>query len=49
MRKIPGENNPADVLTKNVVQEKLVKFTKMVGQRFLEGKAKKALDVAGWG
>ena len=49
LKKVSGENNPADVLTKNVVQEKLVKFTKMVGQRFLEGKAKKALDVAGWG
>ncbi len=48
IQKIPGESNPADVLTKNVGREKLEKFTDMVGQKFQEGKAEKSLDIAGW-
>ncbi len=46
VRKIKGEQNPADVLTKNVNKEKVERFTKAVNQEWKKGKAEKGLETA---
>ena len=46
MEKIQGDNNPADLLTKNVDAAKRVKFTGMCSQRYRQGRAEKSLKLA---
>ncbi len=41
-----GNDNPADLLTKNVDQQKKNKFMEMSGQVYREGKADKSLELA---
>ena len=46
VQKVEGEENPADLLTKNVGQEKVEKFMRMIGQDWRRGRAAKGLEVA---
>ena len=45
VRKVRGEDNPADVATKHVTGDKLDKFTAMSSQEFREGRADKRLQL----
>ena len=46
VRNVKGENNPADLLTKNVNQEKVERFCWMANQARTKGRADKGLKVA---
>ena len=46
VKKVKGENNPADALTKNLQRKKLVEFTEMAGQKYREGRAEASLVLA---
>ncbi len=45
LSKVPGEDNPADAMTKNVNQDKIRKFTQMMCQEFREGRADQSLEL----
>ena len=46
LHKVKGEDNPADLLTKNVGQAKKDTFLELCGQQARRGKADKALELA---
>ena len=46
VKKVKGENNPADALTKNLQRKKLLEFTEMAGQKHREGRAEASLVLA---
>ena len=46
VRNVEGENNPADLMTKNVDATKCERFTGMCGQECPKGKAEKSLELA---
>ena len=39
LRKVPGEDNPADLLTKNVNAAKIEKYMYLIGEEFKDGRA----------
>jgi len=45
--KVPGQANPADLLTKGVGREKLQQFAWASGQTFLDGRAQTSLQAQG--
>jgi len=45
--KVPGQANPADLLTKGVGREKLQQFAWASGQMFLDGRAHTSLQAQG--
>ena len=45
--KVPGQANPADLLTKGVGREKLQQFAWASGETFLDGRAQTSLQVQG--
>ena len=46
VRKVKGDGNPADLLTKNVNREKVDKFSAASGVDFRGGRAEKSLETA---
>ena len=46
MRKVKGEENPADALTKNLQQRKLFELVEMAGQKHRDGRAESSLELA---
>ena len=46
VKKVKGEDNPADALTKNLQRKKLVECTEMAGQKHREGRAEASLVLA---
>ncbi len=45
LSKVRGEDNPADAMTKNVCQDKIITFTKMMSQEFRGGRADASLEL----
>ncbi len=45
LSKVRGEDNPADAMTKNVNQDKISKFTRMMCQDFRDGRADQSLEL----
>ena len=43
VQKVPGEWNPADLLTKSLSQAKVERFVGMASQKFVEGRAEASL------
>ena len=46
IKKVKGENNPADALTKNLQQRKLLELTEMANQQQRDGRAETGLTLA---
>ena len=46
IKKVKGENNPADALTKNLQQRKLFELTEMANQKQRDGRAETGLTLA---
>ena len=45
IRKVAGEENPADMMTKNLNEGKVEKFMKMLNKEFKEGRAEASLKL----
>ena len=45
LNKVAGEENPADLMTKNVNEAKVIKFMDMINQEYQEGRAEAGLKV----
>ena len=46
IRKVKGEDNPADALTKNLQQRKLLELTEKASQKHRDGRAETGLVLA---
>ena len=46
VRKVKGEENPADLMTKNITKEKVERFSRAICQAWREGRAEKGLETA---
>ena len=45
-KKVKGTENPADAMTKSLVQQDMEQYMNMIGQKKLEGRADKSLQMA---
>ena len=45
VRKVAGEENPADLLTKNVNAAKIEKYMNLIGEQYRDGRAEVSLEL----
>ena len=45
VKKVKGDDNPADLFTKNLAETKVAKFMDMIGELYIEGRAEAGLKL----